>query len=79
MDGQVGQAHLVQGPAQVEHALLTLPAQLHVAPQEGEALQDESVAPGHVLLGRHVEEGEAHVEAVQRVFRLVLQGLDILA
>lgn len=38
VDSQVGQAQLVQGSAQVVDALLTLAAQLHVAPQEGETL-----------------------------------------
>lgn len=39
MNGQMCEAHLVQRSAQVEHALLALPTQLHVPPQEGEALK----------------------------------------
>lgn len=47
----------------------------------GEAayLQDERVSFGHVLLRRHVEEGEAHTQAVERVVGLSLEGLNILA
>lgn len=41
-------------------------------------LQDQRVAPGHVLLRRHVEEGEAHAQAVQRVVGVSLEGLGVL-
>lgn len=97
----------MQRSAQVVDALLTLAAQLHVAPQEGETLagregllgkrnwggagaklngsraaaaylQDQGMALCHVLLRRHVEEGEAHAQAVQRVVGVSLEGLDIL-
>lgn len=101
----------MQRSAQVVDALLTLAAQLHVAPQEGETLrggegrgavkrrrnqggdgaklngcaaaaaaylQDQRVAPGHVLLRGHVEEGEAHAQAVQRVVGVSLEGLGVL-
>lgn len=41
-------------------------------------LQDQRVAPGHVLLRRHVEEGEAHAQAVERVVGVSLESLGIL-
>lgn len=41
-------------------------------------LQDERVAPGHVLLRRHVEEGEANAQAVKRVVGVSLDGLGVL-
>lgn len=41
-------------------------------------LQDQRVASGHVLLRRHVEEGEAHAQAVQRVVGVSLEGLGVL-
>lgn len=42
-------------------------------------LQDERLPLGDVLLGCHVEEGETHTQAVERVVGLSLEGLDILA
>lgn len=41
-------------------------------------LQDQSVTFGHILLRRHVEEGEAHTQAVERVVGVSLEGLNIL-
>lgn len=107
MYGQMCEAQLVERSTQVVDALLTLAAQLHVAPQEGEALkrhggsrnyihrmdvegltakdgvravylQDQSVTFGHILLRRHVEEGEAHTQAVEWVVGVSLEGLNIL-
>lgn len=78
MNSQMCEAHLMQRSAQVVHALLTLSTQLHVPPQEGKTLQHHSMSLAHKLLRRHVEEGEAHTEAVERVVRPSLKGLDVL-
>lgn len=42
-------------------------------------LHDERMSFGHVLLRRHVEEGETHTQAVERVAGVSLEGLNILA
>lgn len=79
MYGQMCEAHLVQRSAQVVHALLTFSSQLHVPPQEGETLQHQCMPFGYILLRRHVEEGETHTQAVERVVGVSLEGLNILA
>ena len=53
VDGQVDEAHLVQGAAQVVQALLALAPQLHIAPQEGEALPTHTHAHARTCKDTH--------------------------
>lgn len=42
-------------------------------------LQHQCMSFGYILLRSHVEEGETHAQAVERVFGVSLEGLNILA